>query len=458
MRGRPRGAFTLQEGEPRKKRIDWSSLYRKEDWWAVWLGLLILVLSVPSYLGVYVMGWDPAAVSWTSIASALSARSLNPWAGLALSFFFIALLLVPATRANGVRTRDWLKGFAIIFLLSWAVWIVANYSPVVKAMGSPEVGFVFALVAGIAIANLTEVPRWLLDSARVELFIKVAIVLLGAKILLTTFATSAGGILLAVFLSFPAVWLFAFFTSRRSGLDRDLSATLSSGVGVCGIAASIATAAAIDAPPIYASLMSSVIVVFSAVEIIAMPFLAAAVFPGHYQAAGVWMGLSVKTDGAASASGSVVDGLLNANGSSLAAAVQTKVMIDIWIGLIAFVLATVWAYKFGRKTGEGRSPRVVWYRFPKFVLGYFAASALITAIALTYPTAAAGAKAVAPIISSGTDPLRTIFFAFTFLSIGLNTKFSKFREIGIGKPALIYGVSLAFAILWGGVVAYLIFG
>lgn len=74
-----------------------------------------------------------------------------------------------------------------------------------------------------------------------------------------------------------------------------------------------------------------------------MPFAGAYFFPAHSTAAGVWMGLSVKTDGAAAASASIVDGLLKAKGSALNSAVATKVMIDIWIGIISFVLATAWS-------------------------------------------------------------------------------------------------------------------
>jgi uncharacterized membrane protein YadS len=437
--------------------IDWSSLYKKEDWWAVWIGLLIVFLSVPSYAGIYLLGWIPASSSWTSLASSVTTKIFNPWAGLFASFIFITLLFVPVTRASSVKTRDWIKGFALIFATSWVIWISANYTPVVKAMGSAEVGFVIALLVGIIVTNAISIPHWLRDSARGELFIKIAIVLLGAKILLTTFATSAGTILTAVFVSFPVVWLVAFFMSRRAGLHQDLAATLSSGVGVCGVSAPIATAAAIDAPPFYSTMVSSIIVIFSAFEILVMPPLAAAIFPANAQAAGVWMGLSVKTDGAASASGSVVDGLLKANGVSLGSAIQTKVLIDVWIGLIAFVLAAIWAYRYGKKTGEGRSPRVIWYRFPKFVLGYMAASVIVSALAFTYPTAAVGAKAVAPIVSFGTDPLRVIFFVFTFLAIGLNTKFSRFKETGIKRPAAIYAVALGFAIVWGGIISYLLF-
>lgn len=112
-----------------------------------------------------------------------------------------------------------------------------------------------------------------------------------------------------------------------------------------------------------------------------MPFVGAYFFPTHSTAAGVWMGLSVKTDGATSASASVVDSLLKAKGSALNSAVITKVMIDIWIGVISFILATIWVYKVTNKqktTNTKVSPKVLWYRFPKFVLGYIATSLILS--------------------------------------------------------------------------------
>ncbi len=437
------------------------SLYTKDDWWAVWIGLAILVLSVPSFTGVLPLGWVPVATSWTNVSAALSTKWGNPWAGLLALYLFILLVLSPFMKIAGLRLLDWVKGFTAIFAIGWVVWIGANYAPIVAAMGSSEVGYIFALIVGIAIANFAKEPGWLKGSAKGDFFIKVAIVLLGAKILLTTFATTALPILGAVFLSFPVVWLVGFFASKRAGLDRNLSATLSSGVGVCGVSASIATASAIEAPPLYATMMSSIIILFSAVEIVVMPAVSAFFFGNNPTAAGVWMGLSVKTDGAASASGSVVDGLLKANGSALSAAVSTKVMIDIWIGLIAFILSSVWiarGYLKPSQGGQEHGARLIWYKFPKFVLGYFATSIVVSLIAFGYPTVAQGAKAVAPITSAGTDPFRVAFFIFTFLAIGLNTRFSDFRQVGIGKPALVYALCLCFAIAWGGIVSYMVFG
>jgi hypothetical protein len=51
--------------------INWSSLYKKEDWWAVWIRLIIFILSIPSYFGIHVLGWIPIAKSWTDISHAL---------------------------------------------------------------------------------------------------------------------------------------------------------------------------------------------------------------------------------------------------------------------------------------------------------------------------------------------------------------------------------------------------
>jgi len=56
----------------------------------------------------------------------------------------------------------------------------------VKVMGSAEVGWVFALIVGMILGNLPNLPQSIRDSAKGEFFIKTAIVLLGAQILFTT--------------------------------------------------------------------------------------------------------------------------------------------------------------------------------------------------------------------------------------------------------------------------------
>jgi len=101
-------------------RINWSSLHKKEDWWAVWIGLTIFALSLPSYAGFYTLGWVPAK-PWLYISHALTTKLFNPWIGLIASFVFLALLLIPVTRFNGVKSKDWFKGFFVIFFAAWGI-------------------------------------------------------------------------------------------------------------------------------------------------------------------------------------------------------------------------------------------------------------------------------------------------------------------------------------------------
>jgi uncharacterized membrane protein YadS len=359
----------------------------------------------------------------------------------------------------GVKPRSWLPGFSVIYFVSMLLWVIAYYQPLTKIIGSAELGYVFALIVGMVLGNMGALPRCLRDSAKGEFFIKTAIVLLGAKILFTTILTNALPILSAVFLAFPITWIVAYLLSRKMGLDQKFAAVLSSGVGICGISAAIATASAIEAPPLYATLIASIIVVFAAIELLVLPFVAANIFSAHHAAAGVWMGLSVKTDGAAVAAGTVASGLLGegAGGVPLQMAATTKVLMDIWIGLIAFILAIVFAYFVERRQGAKVSPMVLWYRFPKFVLGYLFTSIAVSALAFTYPTVAAGESAVTVISNFGTTPLQVAFFTFTFMSIGITARVSNLRQVELEKPLVTYVIALLFAIVWGGILAYIFF-
>ena len=452
--------------------INWSSLYKKEDWWALWLGLLLFFLSIPALYNTTIipginglLGWIPGGRSWTGINGALGygasgPANVNAWLGLIGAWVFLSLLLVGPMKLVGVKVKQFLAGFTAIYWISMVLWIFSYYKGMINIFGSAEVGWVFALVVGIIIGNLPRVPEWLKNSAKGEFFIKTAIVLLGAKILFSSLGAVILPILEAAFLSFPVAWCVGYFLSRRLGLERKFAVTLASGAGVCGISAAIATGGAVDAPAIYPTLVSSIIVVFAAVELLVMPYVAVYFFPNNPNAAGAWMGLSVKTDGAAAASGSIVSGQmgLGPSGTPATMAATQKVMIDIWIGLIAFILALVFVYFIERKPSDSGakarvSPLVIWYRFPKFVLGYIFTSAVLSAIALTYPTIAAGQKAVGAVATFGTSPLQVMFFGFTFVAIGIATRFSNLKQVGIGRPVVAYVLTLCFAIVWGGILA-----
>jgi uncharacterized membrane protein YadS len=109
---------------------------------------------------------------------------------------------------------------------------------------------------------------------------------------------------------------------------------------------------------------------------------------------------------------------------------------DIWIGIWCFILSivavTVWERKGGgARTTDRVGVSVIWERFPKFVLGFLAASILMTLIVKYYGAetgdsfTALQQELIAPI-----KTLRTWTFVFTFLCIGLTTRFRELTKFG----------------------------
>jgi hypothetical protein len=211
-------------------------------------------------------------------------------------------------------------------------------------------------------------------------------------------------------------------------------------------------------------MVSSLVVIFAVVELSLLPFLAQAFLYKEPLVAGAWMGLAVKTDGAAVASGQIVDSLITAKalavqnikyeqGWILSTATTVKIFIDIFIGVWAFILAVIWCSVIECKPGEHVRLAEIWHRFPKFIIGYALTFLVMLFICLKLPGKLDAAKAG----SGSADVLRSLFFALTFFSIGLVTNFRKLWEEGIGRLAAVYVVALFGFIIWIGLAISWIF-
>ena len=176
------------------------------------------------------------------------------------------------------------------------------------------------------------------------------------------------------------------------------------------------------------------------------------------------MGLAVKTDGAAVASGAITEALVYARAANDGIAYQegfivlttttVKVFIDVFIGIWALVLGVIWVWKIDPKPGEKVPFREIGRRFPKFVVGYFVLFLLMLGAALTWPKLVGGLKNA----TAESDLFRSIFFVMTFFTIGLGSNFKKLWAEGIGKLALVYALSLFGFIIWIGLaISWLFF-
>ena len=189
--------------------------------------------------------------------------------------------------------------------------------------------------------------------------------------------------LAAIIEAYLIYWALVYLLARTVfGFSREWAAPLASGISICGVSAAITTGAAIRARPVVPIMVSSLVVVFSVVELLVLPFAARQFLWHEPLVAAAWMGLAVKTDGAAVASGAITDSLIRAGalqaglafepGWILTTTTTVKVFIDVFIGVWALVLALVWAYGIDRKPGASVPFRDILRRFPAFVLGYFA--------------------------------------------------------------------------------------
>jgi uncharacterized membrane protein YadS len=465
-------------------------LLQSEDWMSVWLGLFIFLLAMGVPLGIDLLGWAAKPSVWVHLDKAVGPvskayGSLGSAGSLALTVVFVIGLMTLAAAALGLEVKRFAVGFGILLLTS-VVCLVAGHFGYIAATPDKihklgiawsmkltgEAGFILALVAGLVIGNFfPAAAHRLKEAARPELFIKTAIVIMGAS--LGTKAVEAMGLasavlfrgLAAIIEAYLVYWAVVYFVARRFfGFSREWAAPLASGISICGVSAAIATGGAIRARPIVPIMVSSLVVIFAVVELVVLPFAAQGFLYREPMVAGAWMGLAVKTDGGAMASGAITESLIRARaltelgvawkeGWILMTTTTVKVFIDVFIGVWAFILAVIWCTAIDRRPGERVSSREIWQRFPKFVLGYVGTFVLMLALCLALP-------ALAPKFNAATEQanvFRQLFFAMTFFGIGVITDFRKLWQEGIGKLAAVYVLCLFGFIIWVGLLISWIF-
>src|SRR6266478_739875 len=471
----PRASWSASETAPRIS----------EDWLSVIIGLVIFVLALAVLANVDLIGWVVTTSVWSNFGQALgtASKTYAPLGGAgALLATYVALLVVLSAAAVALKAevKKFALAFTAVFWIAYASWVVgsyANFAAVTPAelqkFGitwslrlTNEGGFIFALLAGLIIANVF--PRFaetIKEAVRPELYIKIAIVILGGF-----FAVTAAGKLnlatslllrgvAAIIEAYLIYWAVVYFVARKwFGFNREWAAPLASGISICGVSAAIATGGAIRARPIVPVLVSSLVVIFAVIEVLILPFLAQTFLWQEPLVAGAWFGLAVKTDGAAVAGGGITESLIMAKAAAegikyqpgwiLATTATVKVFIDIFIGIWAFILGYIWTNHINPRADKAK-PAEIWERFPKFILGF------IVVFAISFWLAAGTTPDIAkalPAAAGEANVFRVIFFILTFFSIGVLSDFRKLWQQGFGKLAAVYFVSLFGFVIWVGLL------
>jgi uncharacterized integral membrane protein (TIGR00698 family) len=279
---------------------------------------------------------------------------------------------------------------------------------------------IYAIALGLlgnAVLTATGLRDRLSGRFRTEFLIKTGLVLLGASINLAVIVGAAGPAILQAIVLITVVFGFAWWVAGKLGVDDKLRALLASAVSICGVSAAIAAAGAVQAKREQLAYAASLVIVFALPMIFILPGLAS-LLGLSAPVAGAWIGGNIDTTAAVTAAGTL------AGEQVLEIASIVKLTQNALIGVLAVALAAYFAFRIER-TPDAARPRAIelCHRFPKFVLGFVAASVIATVYLSV--VGSAGSSAISTL-----NELRTIFFTLAFVSLGLELRVSGLRAAG----------------------------
>ncbi len=334
------------------------------------------------------------------------------WTGLGL---LVVLGLAATTRFLDLNVAGWFKGTPL--------------ADPAKAIEYPIYAIVLGLLGNVVLSTLGVRDR-LRAAFRTEFFIKTGLVLLGASINLSVIVSAAGPALIQSVLLISGIFLFTWWLAGVAGLDTKLRALLAAAVSICGVSAAIAAAGAVNAKREQLAYTASLVVLFAIPSIFIQPWLAGLLHLNQ-AVAGAWIGGNIDTTAAVTAAGTLV------GDDALKVATIVKVTQNALMGFVAVLLTLYFVVVVeGRENAAKPGLGEIWRRFPKFVLGFIAASVIATWW-LGTASADAGKAAIAT-----ANALRTWFLILAFVSIGLELRVDSIREAGWRPVAVFVGATV----------------
>lgn len=334
----------------------------------------------------------------------------------------------------GGSVKKFAPAFIALFVIAVAVRLVSAEFTLNRYL---EWAF-WALLIGLLIANTVGIPDWLKPAIQTEFYIKTGLVIMGFSVLFSNIAKFGLYGLGIAWVVTPLVILFIWwFGIKVLKIDnKPLVITLASATSVCGTSAAIATAAASNAKKDDLSITVSISIIFTILMMVFEPVIIKATGMSQLMG-GSLIGGTVDSTGAVVVAGTAL------GEEAQKAAVLVKSIQNILIGFIAFAVAVFFATKVEKTPGAKVGAGEIWYRFPKFILGFFAAS-LVASFIIQPIFGADEVKAVNGVL----DQYKNWAFVLAFTSIGLGTNFREIiRQMQGGKVLWLYIIGQSFNIV-----------
>ena len=291
----------------------------------------------------------------------------------------------------------------------------------------PDIEYVlWAIVIGLLITNTIGLHRIFRPGVQTyEFWLKVGIVVLGARFVLGDVAKLGALSLVQILVDMAVAGTIIILAARAFGLSGKLGSLLAIGTSICGVSAIVAAKGAIRARNSDVSYAIAAILALGAVALFVLPPLGHAIGLTDREF-GLWAGLAVDNTAETTATGY----LFSDHAGKIA--VLVKSTRNALIGFVVLGFALYWAARGQADEiapGAKAKAAFVWDKFPKFVLGFLAVSAIATAGWLSK-----GQTANLANVSKWA-------FLLTFAGVGLNTDIRQIARTG-WRPLVVAVIGL----------------
>ena len=428
------------------EKFQWSDLWKKEDWLAVWIGFIVIILAA---VGVLTGAYDFSAAkfsTWGDGTTTLLSQLTPAFFGkLLLTFLVLGILFSIGAKLKGENIARFIPAFVGLFVLAVIVRLISAQYTFNRYL---EWAF-FALIIGLLVSNTVGVPAWLRPAVQTEYYIKAGLVIMGFSVLFSNIVNFGLYGLGIAWIVTPIVILFMWYLGTRVlKIDnKPLVITLATATSVCGTSAAIAVGASSKAKKTDLSMAVSISIIFTVIMMVFEPIIIKAIGLGELMG-GALIGGTVDSTGAVTVAGTAL------GETAQTVAVLVKSIQNILIGFIAFAVAVFFSTHVEKEANGTSSVTAaeIWYRLPKFIIGFFAAS--LVASFIIQPLA--GSEAVSS-INSVLDQYKNWAFVLAFTSIGLETNFREIKEnLNGGKPLALYIVGQLFNIVLTFIAVYIL--
>ncbi len=397
-----------------------------------------------------IVAWRNAAYAESKAVPKTKVKPFNILPTLPIMLVALGLIFSIGIAGMGQSVPKFFIGFIGLFIFTIFALTMGGQSDIRSYGIGTEA---WAIILGMLVANTVGTPNWVKPALQVEFYIKTGLVLLGAEILMDKIVAIGIPGLFVAWVVTPIVLVTTYIFGQKvlKIESKTLNITISSDMSVCGTSAAIATAAACRAKKEELTLAVGISLLFTAIMMVVMPVVIKKLdLPPIL--GGAWIGGTIDATGAVAAAGAFL------GDTAMQVAATIKMIQNVLIGVTAFGVALYWVTRVERQEGHTVGLMEIWHRFPKFVLGFLAASIICSYISGYYGKGLSEGLLTAGTIKSLTGPLRGWCFNLSFAAIGLATNF---RELAHyfkgGKPVILYVCGQSFNLALTLLMAYIMF-